>query len=194
MENPSNLPPKVTLEDLLRLKRHERPGPEYWARFDGELRQRMLRKFVQPEPLAWRWSRALVARATPWMTAGATAGIVMAFALHNRIALPTAENTPAPHPTLVASIQTPAKMVQTTEAATSDTLSEPTTASAVENTVEDARTKYVVAVLAAPSQPANDHKVSATTTLPGEHADGVRYAANSLVEEALLSRTSGMAY
>jgi hypothetical protein len=192
MEQPSNKQPKVTLEDLLRLKRHERPTPEYWARFDGELRARMLRKFVAPEPLAVRWSRVFISRATPWMTAGATAGLVMAFALHSQFALPTAESAPLHHATQVAaSLPEPAK---TANVVAQTTLPNSTMASSLESTVADARTRYVVAALSEPSQPALDHKVSATTTLPGERADGVRYAADSLVDEAMLSRASGMAY
>ena len=92
MLNPeSNQPPKVTLEDLLRLKRNERPAPEYWARFDRELRERALRVMVQPEPWGLRWSRALMARAAPLMMAGATAALAMAFTLHSHMTLPMPE-------------------------------------------------------------------------------------------------------
>lgn len=40
-------PPKVTLEDLLRLKRTERPTPEFWESFEKELRQKQLTALVQ---------------------------------------------------------------------------------------------------------------------------------------------------
>lgn len=40
-------PPKVTLEDLLRLKRAERPTPEFWEGFEKELRQKQLTALVQ---------------------------------------------------------------------------------------------------------------------------------------------------
>ena len=33
---------KVSLEDLLRLKREERPTSEYWSQFDRELRAKQL--------------------------------------------------------------------------------------------------------------------------------------------------------
>jgi hypothetical protein len=42
----TNLPSKVTLEDLLRLKRAERPAPEFWAEFERELRQKQLAALV----------------------------------------------------------------------------------------------------------------------------------------------------
>ncbi|MGA2052588.1 MAG: hypothetical protein ABSH19_04675 [Opitutales bacterium] len=185
-------PPKISLEELLRLKRHERPAAEFWPRFEGELRGRMLRAFVQPEPWVTRWSRALVAQATPWMTAGATAGLVLAFVMHSRVQLPTAENSPAPRMT-VAMVSTPEKTaVESTVSAS--TLASPAPAGSADDALEGARTKFIVAALAEPSESANDHRVSATTELPGGRADGVRFAADALVEEPLLSRVNGMAY
>lgn len=43
----------VTLEDLLRLKRAERPAPEFWARFDDALRAKQLAAIVERRPW-WR--------------------------------------------------------------------------------------------------------------------------------------------
>lgn len=40
----------VTLEDLLRLKRAERPAPEFWEQFDRELRAKQLSALVQKRP------------------------------------------------------------------------------------------------------------------------------------------------
>jgi len=192
MSQPNNPPPKVTLEDLLRLKRHERPGPEYWERFDRELRGGMLRAFVTPEPWAWRWTRRVVARATPWMTAGAAAGLVMAFAMHSRLSLPMAEHR-LPAPAAMEEMTAPVKLAANDATADKALLNTTTAAGSLEN-VGDARTKDVVAVLAESSQPTTDPKVSALTTLPGKPADDVRYAADTLENVAMLSRGSGMAY
>jgi len=43
----SHQPRKVSVEDLLRLKRAERPGPEFWASFEHELRQKQLTALMQ---------------------------------------------------------------------------------------------------------------------------------------------------
>jgi hypothetical protein len=43
-------PEKVTLEDLLRLKRAERPSPEFWARFEQDLRVKQLAAIVEKRP------------------------------------------------------------------------------------------------------------------------------------------------
>jgi len=42
-----NPPSRVTLEDLLRLKRAERPPPEFWAEFERELRKKQLAALVE---------------------------------------------------------------------------------------------------------------------------------------------------
>jgi len=46
LERQSNPPTKVTLEDLLRLKRAERPPPEFWTQFERDLRQKQLAALV----------------------------------------------------------------------------------------------------------------------------------------------------
>lgn len=51
MRDESKQPGKaVTLEDLLRLKRAERPGPEFWAQFDDALRAKQLAAIVERRP------------------------------------------------------------------------------------------------------------------------------------------------
>ena len=46
-DRPPQTPPPVTLEDLLRLKRSERPAPEFWAEFERTLRQKQLAALVE---------------------------------------------------------------------------------------------------------------------------------------------------
>lgn len=40
----------VSLEDLLRVKRAERPPPEFWAQFDREMRVKQLAAIIEPRP------------------------------------------------------------------------------------------------------------------------------------------------
>jgi hypothetical protein len=118
----------------------------------------------------------------------------MAFAMHSRLSLPMAEHR---LPERVAmeemTAAAPVKMAANDATAEKTPLNTTTAAGSLEN-VDEAQTKYVVAVLAEPSQPTTDPKVSATTTLPGRPADDVRYAADTLENVAMLSRGSGMAY
>ena len=50
----AKLPPKrqadIKLENLLRLKRFERPSDQFWNEFDRELHQRMLQTLVKKDP------------------------------------------------------------------------------------------------------------------------------------------------
>jgi hypothetical protein len=71
----SNLKP--SLEDVLRLKRAERPSPEFWAGFERELRQKQLTALVQKRRW-WHTFSQLSTRRT-YLPVGATA--VVAFAL-----------------------------------------------------------------------------------------------------------------
>lgn len=43
-------PKKVTIEDILRLKRAERPSPEFWGRFERDLRAKQLAAIVEKRP------------------------------------------------------------------------------------------------------------------------------------------------
>lgn len=68
---------KVSLEDLLRLKRAERPAPEFWAEFEDQLRRKQLAAIVDKRP--W-WRRlSAVALAKIYIPVSATA--VVAFTL-----------------------------------------------------------------------------------------------------------------
>lgn len=52
MMNPPEHPQsnRVTIEDLLRVKRAERPSAEFWSRFEQDLRAKQLAAIVEPRP------------------------------------------------------------------------------------------------------------------------------------------------
>ncbi|ATC64516.1 hypothetical protein CMV30_11440 [Nibricoccus aquaticus] len=68
---------KVSLEDLLRLKRAERPAPEFWVEFEDQLRRKQLAAIVDKRPWWRRLSVASFAKIS--LPVGATA--VIAFTL-----------------------------------------------------------------------------------------------------------------
>jgi hypothetical protein len=74
-----NPPSRVTLEDLLRLKRAERPPPEFWSEFERELRQKQLAALVERKSwwheLAAAYSRFGKLR----LPLGATAVLALSF-------------------------------------------------------------------------------------------------------------------
>jgi hypothetical protein len=69
--------PKPTLEELLRLKRAERPSPEFWNRFERELHQKQLAALVARRPW-WQSLPAFLTRRA-YLPIGATA--ILAFTL-----------------------------------------------------------------------------------------------------------------
>ena len=69
--------PKVTVEDLLRLKRAERPSAEFWTSFEYELRQKQLTALLKKRSW-WQELPQLLARHA-YVPVGATA--IFAFTL-----------------------------------------------------------------------------------------------------------------
>ena len=57
-DRPSHSPSRVTVEDLLRLKRAERPSSEFWDEFERQLRQKQLAALVEKK--SW-WHELAVA-------------------------------------------------------------------------------------------------------------------------------------
>lgn len=68
---------KVTVEDLLRLKRAERPAAEFWSNFERELRQKQLTALLEKRPWWQELPQAFARRA--YLPVGATA--ILAFTL-----------------------------------------------------------------------------------------------------------------
>jgi hypothetical protein len=72
---------KITVEDLIRLKRAERPPAEFWQRFDSEMRAKQLSAIVEPKP--W-WTgfhrRVFVAVARNPFPLGAAAALALTYA------------------------------------------------------------------------------------------------------------------
>jgi len=70
--------PKVSIEELLRLKRAERPPEDFWARFDAELRAKQLAALVEKPS----WTEVLRARfARLALPLGAAAAGIMGAAV-----------------------------------------------------------------------------------------------------------------
>lgn len=64
---------EVKVEDLLRLKRAERPGEVFWNTFDSELHQRMLQTLVKKDPWYVQVLRGVSGRIAQTVAVGAAA-------------------------------------------------------------------------------------------------------------------------
>src|SRR5688572_6119582 len=77
MKPESNRP--ITIEDLLRLKRAERPPAEFWATFDRELRAKQLAALVGKRPW-WQRIPGALSRASRYrVPLGASAVVALTF-------------------------------------------------------------------------------------------------------------------
>lgn len=118
--------PRVTVEDLLRLKRAERPTPEFWAGFERELRQKQLAALVERRPW-WqevpRWAARHV-----YLPMGAAAAMAFAFVtLRNEESSPQAlgETIQAGVEHVAASTVSPAPVEELPASAPQPALPEP---------------------------------------------------------------------
>ncbi|MEM8867254.1 MAG: hypothetical protein AAGC73_03210 [Verrucomicrobiota bacterium] len=76
-QDPNHSPEKIDLDELLRLKRSERPSEPVWEQFDRELHQRMLQTLMKKEPWYLQVFRALTGRAAQ----GGFAAVAAVFAV-----------------------------------------------------------------------------------------------------------------
>ena len=105
----------VTLEDLLRLKRAERPSPEFWRQFDRELRAKQLAALVEKRPW-WRVvPRAFAGLSRYHLPLGATAVLALSVisVREFRSAAPATVQPPRARtePTVAASVPVVARPV-----------------------------------------------------------------------------------
>lgn len=74
-------PNRVTIEDLLRVKRAERPSVEFWSHFERDLRAKQLAAIVEPRPWWVKLRLPQVARTAArfQIPVGAAAALVLSF-------------------------------------------------------------------------------------------------------------------
>ena len=82
---------EVQVEDLLRLKRAERPSEAFWNTFDRELHQRMLQSLVKKDPWYLQALRGISGRIVQTAAAGAAAAFLAIMVVR-----PAFVNTSAP--------------------------------------------------------------------------------------------------
>jgi hypothetical protein len=87
MSQPSS--DKVTLEDLLRLKRAERPSAEFWTQFDRELQAKQLAALVGKKRW-WHSTARMIARFS-YLPLGATAALAFALIAAHQYFAPVAD-------------------------------------------------------------------------------------------------------
>jgi hypothetical protein len=71
---------KITVEDLIRLKRAERPPAEFWATFESEIRAKQLSAIVSRRPWWSSFGRTFAVLNRHQLSIGSAAAIALAFA------------------------------------------------------------------------------------------------------------------
>jgi hypothetical protein len=79
---------KITVEDLLRFKRAERPPEEFWATFEAEIRTKQLSAIVSRRPWWDRFSWVSAALSRHQLSIGSAAAIALAFAGYRYVGAP----------------------------------------------------------------------------------------------------------
>jgi hypothetical protein len=120
---------KVSLEDLLRLKRAERPPAEFWNQFDRELQAKQLAALVGKR--RWWHSAARTIRRFSYLPLGATAALAFALMAAHQYFLPVAEIASSNKLHAPAAKIAPAPVVRPTDGAV---LSQPSTMAPQEKT------------------------------------------------------------
>lgn len=97
-----NQRPPLTVEDLLRLKRAERPNPDFWVRFDQELRTKQLAALVKREPWWNRLAEVWTFNARYRLAVGATAILALSFVTARQYQVVRAPVAPVAAPQVAA--------------------------------------------------------------------------------------------
>jgi hypothetical protein len=177
----------VTLEQLLQVKRSERPEPEFWDRFDRELHQKQLSALVQAAPWYLRLGRIVgrLARRSAPVTAAAAAVAAGYFAVSGPTTLvkaPSEGETVGRYETIrirpseataVASVENLPELVVPAAA----TWSEPVTAPAQPVRAE---ARYVMDVMAKDDRPVRYVTLSNPKTLLASGSPEGTYVVNAL--------------
>lgn len=153
--------PQVTVEQLLRLKRAERPTDEFWNRFESELRQKQLAALVEKRPW-WQEVPQFLARRT-YLPIGATA--ILAFTLvsvkyYAPTELARVEESPGSPVASVADNSAPARVENAVAAPVAPAVSE-SVAMPVQVAAQPINDRVPVAAPAATSAPASASDVAA---------------------------------
>lgn len=88
--NYDRIKPRVTVRDLLRLKRAERPDAEFWQQFEQEMRHKQLAAIVEPRPWWAPFIRIGTKVARYQLPVGATAILALTFLTVREYRMPEA--------------------------------------------------------------------------------------------------------
>jgi hypothetical protein len=164
---------KLTLEDLLRLKRAERPPAEFWTKFEQDLRAKQLAAIVAKRPWWDAVPAAFVKVARLRLPLGATAILAITVLATREYRTPSVDR-PALEPAMVA---TAAPVIAAVEPRVELRIAETTPPPVQSDAIADAQ--LASNDEAAPVNPGEISEVISLLGAPSEHNDMPRTAARS---------------
>lgn len=155
--------PSISLETLLKLKKHEQPGEEFWEAFDQQLHQRTLQTLISKQSLTGRLRAFFSVRFHPAMPAALAAFVVMALAVPGTVSTIAHQTTP----------ETQEALPQISHQSPADT----TTPANI--TTPTAATHYVVDKIEGSQRDGQQYTVAASNTMLS--SSNVRYISGKLM-------------
>ncbi len=163
---------QVTVEDLLSLKRAERPDAEFWHQFEREMRVKQLAAIVEPRPWWAPFIRIGSRMARFQLPVGATAILALTFLTVREYRLPEATDTQ-----FIAEKAVAAAPGNMTEVATTNVVEAPAQETRVENSVSKSEMIVASNVVAAEPTPSEIEVQPESVYSPADEAIAANLAA-----------------
>jgi hypothetical protein len=181
--------PKVTLEDLLQLKRAERPPAEFWPEFERTLRAKQLAAIVETRPWWRNWTarKALVRVCVPL---GATALVAMSVSSFRVSSVKPTEGTAVAG---MVSVQAPVDLANSASVQENNLLSTATEVVASADSEQPGNsTENIQTVMA--TQPTGNISASSAEQMLASSAATVKAAGQALAQLVGLGDTANFQY
>lgn len=178
-EKPSKDSEKISVEDLLQLKKHEQPDQAFWDSFERELHEKKLRSLVKAPSASKGALIRLFGKLHPALPLSGAAAFTLTFLVANGY-LNTAAFFQQEAPQQVVAASVPETTVQT-----------PATQEI--QPMADFQASYVVSTLPAHSGETMEYtQVAASKALTPVHRPGVQYVSGSFATSIGTSGTLGI--
>lgn len=168
---------RVTLEDLLKLKRHEEPEPAFWDRFERDFEQRRLRALMSRESTGVLSFGLHWMRQTGWAFGALAAALAVAFIGLSRFSSSKMGETLVGSAQLLRSAPGAATLNEVPamiELASLSDLSEPSRGSV------QSEPRFVVDVISDRPEPDHYRRVLSNTAFFGGNSGGTEFVADAL--------------
>lgn len=180
----------VTLEDLLKLKRHEKPDDAFWNTFEKDFKKRTLQELVTRPSLRQAFAQWLANSGSRWIPATAVAAVAVIFTNNTLVTSVATHTAHEPIDTALAAsqdaVEAPVTQSPVSELAVIESA---TSTEDMASVWEDAQAEYDVDVIIATSSSENATRTFSTDFTP-DTIGGVRAVRASYAEDAFTTHVA----